>query len=183
MKELNIIENYIEDNKLDIEKVMNDFTSYIYTVLINKNSMLSDEDIEEIISDVFLAVWKNQKQLDITKKMSSYLVGITNNVYCKKFRKLSNDVDISQLDNNIYENSEIENYIELKEKNNIIINEINNMKSEDKKIFMMYYYYSKSMREISKELNIKEEKVKSRLHRIRKKIKKILEKRGYSYNG
>ena len=72
---------------------------------------------------------------------------------------------------------------ELKEKNNIIINEINNIKSEDKKIFMMYYYYSKSMREISKELNIKEEKVKSRLHRIRKKIKKILEKRGYSYNG
>ena len=57
------------------------------------------------------------------------------------------------------------------------------IKQEDKDIFVLYYYNSKSMKEIAKILNIKENKIKSRLCRIRKKIKKILEKRGYSYNG
>ena len=55
------------------------------------------------------------------------------------------------------------------------------MKEEDRRIFTNYYYYSKKIKEISKELNISEIKVKSRLSRIRKKLKKELEKRGYSY--
>ena len=60
---------------------------------------------------------------------------------------------------------------------------VNNMKQEDKEIFMSYYYYAKSIKEIADTLKIAESKVKSRLFRIRKKLKKVLEKRGYSYHG
>ena len=59
--------------------------------------------------------------------------------------------------------------------------EINNMKQEDKEIFMSYYYYAKSIKEIANTLKIAETKVKSRLFRIRQKLKKVLEKRGYHY--
>ena len=59
--------------------------------------------------------------------------------------------------------------------------ELKNMKEEDRKIFKSYYYSSKKIKDISKELNISEIKVKSRLSRIRKKLKKELEKRGYGY--
>lgn len=183
MNELNQIKDYKKDNKIDIDKVMNDFTPYIYTVLINKNSMLSGEDIEEIISDTFLALWKNQEQLDENKKISAYLVGIVNNLYYKKFRKFTNNIDISDLENELIKVLGIEEDIIDKEKENIILNEINQMKNEDKIIFKMYYYHSKSIKDIANQLKIKEEKVKSRLHRIRKKIKKELEERGYSYYG
>lgn len=182
MKGNNLIKQYIYNNRLNIEKVMNDFTPYIYTIISNKNSNLKDEDIEELISDVFLAVWKNQKKLDIDKEMSSYLAGITKNLYFKKIKYLENVIDISDYENNLCEIENIEMKTENNEKNNLIMIEINNMKQEDKEIFMSYYYYSKTMKEIAEQLRIKEEKVKSRLFRIRRKLKKSLEKRGYSYD-
>lgn len=181
MKESKKIKQYIENNKLNIEKVMNDFTPYIYTIISNKSSKLRDEDIEEIISDVYVAIWKNRKNLDTNKEMSAYIGGITNNIFCKKLRNLKDEIDIEDYENNLYDTENIEVKIENTEKSNLIINEINSMKYEDKTIFVSYYYHSKSIREIAKEINISEEKVKSRLFRIRRKLKKVLERRGYSY--
>ena len=60
---------------------------------------------------------------------------------------------------------------------------VNNMKQEDKDIFILYYYNAKSIKDIANILNIIENKIKSRLFRIRRKIKRGLEKRGYSHNG
>lgn len=60
---------------------------------------------------------------------------------------------------------------------------VNNMKQEDKDIFILYYYNSRTMKEIANILSITEKKVKSRLFRIRQKVKKFLEKRGYTNNG
>ena len=59
--------------------------------------------------------------------------------------------------------------------------ELKKMKEEDRKIFTSYYYSSKKIKDISRELSVSEIKVKSRLSRIRKKLKKELEKRGYGY--
>lgn len=80
MRESNLIKNYIQGNELNMEEVMMKYTPYIYTIIKNKDSTLSSEDIEEIISDVFLAVWKNQSKLDRNKEMSTYLVGVTKNL-------------------------------------------------------------------------------------------------------
>lgn len=183
MKETNIIKQYIENEKLNIEKIINDYTPYLYTIVNNKRSNLKEEDIEEIISDVFLAVWKNQKKLDKDKRMSSYLGGITQNIYNKKIKKLKDNIDINCYENNLYQIGSLETQVENAEREKIIRQEINNMKQEDKTIFILYYYYSKSMKEISEELGIKQAKIKSRLFRIRTKLKKMLEKKGYSYDG
>lgn len=183
MQKSNLIKNYIQDNELNIEKVMINYTPYIYTIIKNKNSSLSNEDIEEIISDVFLAVWKNQSKLDRNKELSTYLVGVTKNLYNKKIRNKNCVIDIENCKNNLFDIENIEVKIENKEKENLILMLINNMKQEDKDIFILYYYNSRAIKEIANILNITENKVKSRLFRIRKKIKKELEKRGYSYSG
>ena len=54
------------------------------------------------------------------------------------------------------------------------------MKEQDKDIFNLYYYGNRKINEISKILKITEFNVKSRLHRIRKKLKNELSKGGYS---
>ena len=100
--------------------------------------------------------------------MSSYLVGVLKNLYYKKIRNLKNTVEIENHENTLYEIEGLETQIENTEKNNIMIMEINNMKQEDKEIFMSYYYYAKSIKEIADTLKIAESKVKSRLFRIRK---------------
>lgn len=45
----------------------------------------------------------------------------------------------------------------------------------------MFYYEGKSTKEIAKGLNCTIGKIKVMLHRVRKKIKKILEDGGYGY--
>ena len=55
------------------------------------------------------------------------------------------------------------------------------MQKEDKDMFVLYYYFSKSIKEIANELNCSEFKIKSKLFRIRKKIKTNLERGGYRY--
>ena len=182
MKETKLISSYIVNDKLNIEQVMEDFTPYIYTIIINRKIDIKDEDIEEIISDVFVALWKNQNLLDTSKRLDSYIAGITRNIVSKKFRNLKNITYIDDYKDEIFEVNEMENIFEESDKIKTIMSELNNMKNEDKDIFIYFYYHYKSMKEIAVMLNISEKKVKSRLFRMRKKLKKNLEKRGYSYD-
>ena len=52
------------------------------------------------------------------------------------------------------------------------------LKDIDIKIMNLFYYSSMSIKDIAKKLNISELNVKTRLHRIRKKIKKELNNGG-----
>lgn len=177
------IYNYIDDNKLNIQKVMNDYTNYIFSIIRNDYINFSDEDIEEIILDVFFTLWNNQSKLDINKKMSSYIAGITKNLIKKKYRsnrKINENID--DFEDKLIDFSNIELSFIQRERNKIINDELNSMKTEDKNIFIKYYYYEKSIKEIADNFNMSESKVKSKLFRIRKKLHKALKKRGYISN-
>lgn len=178
MKNPDLIHNYIENNELDMEKVLKQYTPYVYKIICNKNQFLSIEDIEEIASDVFLAIWKNQQILDLNRSMSAYLSGITKNLYNKKMRNLQNNLHIDDFENSLFSEENLDIVLESSEKENAILMFINNIKQEDKDIFTLYYYNSKSIKEISHILNISQGKVKSRLFRIRNKIKYFLIQRG-----
>ena len=176
------IREYIFDGKLDIASIIKDFAGYVFVIIKNSKYNFNDEDIEEIASDVFLVIWQNQKKLDINKEIKPYIAGITKNLILKKQRMITNqNLDIEILEKSIQDNTDVYNKTEENEKTRIIMEELKNMKEEDRKIFKSYYYSSKKIKDISKELNISEIKVKSRLSRIRKKLKKELEKRGYGY--
>ena len=47
---------------LDIERIIEFYYDYIYKIL--RNIISIEEDIEEILSDVFIIFWKNYKKLD-----------------------------------------------------------------------------------------------------------------------
>ena len=169
------IYNYIDNDKLKIEEIIKDYTNYIKKIIQNTDYVrLPKEDIEEIILDVFLAVWKNQNRLDINKNMSSYISGITKNLFIKKYKKYRIHESIDD-----YE----EKCIDLtSEKQKILVEEFKKIKKEeDKEIFTMYYYEEKNIKEISKICNMSESKIKSKLFRVRRKLKKALKERGYSY--
>ena len=55
---------------------------------------------------------------------------------------------------------------------------VKGLKDIDIKIVNLFYYSSISIKDIAKKLNISELNVKTRLHRIRKKIKKELDNGG-----
>ena len=183
MKNENTIYMYIKDNMLDIDKIIDDFSGYLYTIIQNAGNFIK-EDIEEIISDTYLVLWNNQYKLDLDKKLSPYLVGIVKNLIKQKYKIFNNSYDsIESYEDILITNQGLDVVIENNEINRKIIELLNEIKEDDKEIFYEYYFYSRKIKEIAMENNISESKVKIILHRIRNKLRKELLKGGYSLNG
>lgn len=180
MNKENYITDYILNYDLDIERMIMDFKNYVLHIIENNSKgNFSYEDKEEIISDVFLSVWHNKKKIDNTRPLKNYIAGITKNlirVKFKKMNKLGNEISLEDEDPIDLKNIDI--VYEQDEINQVIAEELNNMKREEYQIFCKYYYLSKSISEIAKEMKLSENNVKVKLHRIRKKLKTRLLKRG-----
>lgn len=177
-----ILKDYLVNGKIDIDKLLDDFYSYVYMIVKNGVSIfITNEDMEEIISDVFFAIWKNSTNLLEQTDIKHYLAGITRNVIRNKYRDAEINFSISDYEEKLIDDYCIEKKAEENEQNTIISNTLKTLKSEEYKIFILYYYNSKSIKEISRELNFSTSNVKTILHRIRKKIKRNLEDGGYGY--
>ena len=175
-----LIKEYKIDDTLDLEKIIKEYRSYIYKIIVNMTfQKLSKEDIEEIISDTFFIVWKNYQKLDDEKPISSYLAGITKNLVKEKQRGKKVSQALEELKYEVQDIRPLDMIYEEREKIAMLENILKTMKKDEIEIFKFYYYEGKSNREISKMFNISEFGVKSKLYRIRKKLKKELEKGGY----
>ena len=170
------IEEYVINNKLDLDKIVDDYTPYVKTVINNMiYSNLNQEDKEERLLDTFFILWKKYNEKKIIYSLNSYIAGITRNLVKEKIKKLNYILDISDYEN-VIELSSYDLYCEDREDISKLRNSINNLKNIDIKIISLYYYSSKSIKDIAKKLNISEVNVKTRLHRIRKKIRKEFSK-------
>lgn len=167
------IKYYIKNNELDLEKIINEYSSYTATIIDNmaRNS-LNDEDKEEIVSEVFFILWKNKNKLNVYKYLSSYIAGITRNVVKEYLRKVKINFNISDYENSLYNYDKIDLLDDNVEEISKIEKKLKNMKKIDKTIFLDFYYSSKSIKDIAKEQKISEFSVKQRLYRIRNKIRK-----------
>ena len=167
------IKYYIKNNELDLEKIINEYSSYTATIIDNmvRNS-LKDEDKEEIVSEVFFILWKNKNKLNINKYLSSYIAGITRNVVKEYLRKVKINFNISDYENSLYNYDKIDLLDDNVEEISKIEEKLKNMKKIDKTIFLDFYYSFKSIKDIAKEQKISEFSVKQRLYRIRNKIRK-----------
>ena len=169
------------DNSLNLNKLVDDFTGYVFMIIKNMSKdVLTNEDFEEILSDVFLVVWKNKDKIDLNLPIKPYIAGISKNIIKNKFRnlKLTESID----DNfEMSSNFNMDSFIENNEINEIISNELNKMEEIDRKVFVLFYFNGKKSKEIAELLNLTEFNVSTKLHRIRKKLKDVLKSRGYSY--
>lgn len=173
-----LIGNYMHNNQLEIQDIIDDYYNYVYTIIKNTNNLISKEDEEEIISDVFFIVWKNQKILDINVNLSPYIASVTKKVVYKKYHELKFINNMAEQDENIIYDKDLEEIIEENEINKFIIEQLKKIGNEEYMIFTKFYYEDKKVRIIAKELNLSVSNVKTKLYRTRKKLKNILSKGG-----
>ena len=125
--------------------------------------------------DTFFILWKKFNENKNIFSLDAYIAGITRNLVKEKIRKLHYTVDISNYEN-VIEIEENELYEEEREEIIYLKNSLKNLKEIDIKIVILYYYSSKSIKDIAEELGISQSNVKTRLHRVRKKLQKQLSK-------
>lgn len=173
------LEDYIINKNLDLDKIVDDYTPYVRKIVQNMvSNNLSEEDKEEIIIDTFFVLWKRYEENYTIKSLSSYMAGITRNLIKEKLKLLKYTVDIEQC-KNLVEYSYTDIYSQEREEVNQLYKKIKGLKELDIKIITMFYYSNKSIKDIAKELNISEVNTKTRLHRVRKKIKQELKQGGF----
>lgn len=173
MKKENKIANYITKNGLDMPKIVDEYYNYISKIIKNSNN-ISLEDEEEMISDVFLVLWKNQEKLDKNANLSPYIAGITKNIIYKKYRSINKNMQLSKYEGDIVDSFNIEKIIEEREIDACIANSLQNIGNTEYEIFTKFYYQGKKVKDIAKEMNLSLSNVKTKLHRTRNKVKEIL---------
>jgi len=167
------INNYTNNHNIDLDRIIDDFTPYIKTVISNMASNnLSYEDKEEILTDTFFILWKNREK-DILN-LESYLAGIARNLVKEKFKKNSITYNIEDFENIFKVYDDIDLFSEKREKLDKLKIGYKALSEIEFKIISMFYYSSKHIKDIAKELQLSESNIKTRLSRIRKKLKKYL---------
>ena len=63
MKEKKELGNYIINENIDLDRIVDDYTPYLRTIIQNMvGDNLTEEDKEEIILDTFFVLWKKYKE-------------------------------------------------------------------------------------------------------------------------
>ena len=124
-----------------IDKIIDNFYGYVYIIVKNGVSIaITDEDIEEIVSDVFVAIWKNSSNLLKTTEIKPYLVGTAKNIIRNKYMDTELNFSISDYEENVIDICNIEEITEQKEQDKIM--QSNNAKEQLNVEIHLFFYYN-----------------------------------------
>lgn len=81
-----------------LEAVIDIYTPYVSVIVYNIiGSQMTREDVEEVVSDVFISLWRNAENLDINKGcIRTYIGTVARNLAKNKLRKLSTYVELNE---------------------------------------------------------------------------------------
>lgn len=171
----------LRKNRTDaLEYAIERYTPYVSTVAANQlDSFARPEDIEEITSDVFLALWHQRYKLTTTHLRG--FLGATSRNKTRMFLRSQGEIPVSDDDVILVGGDNTESLTLENEKTKIICSAILALGWPDKEVFLRYYYYSQTTSEIADEMSLNVEAVKSKLRRGRAKLKEILRQGDYDY--
>ena len=156
------------------------YAPYVNTIVFNIiGNKMSNRDIEEVSSDVFLVLWKNAEKIQ-PGKVKAYLSGIARNMAKDRLRGSGLDLPLEE-DILIALETDIHHDLEMREQVRLVNQAILNMEYPDREIFLRHYYYYQPLSQIAAEMAINISTVKTRLRRGREKLKDELKKGGF-YN-
>lgn len=164
-----------------LDSIINKYSSYVYTVVYNiMSGAMTQEDIEETVSDAFIKLWKNSGFLQEDKPLLPYLSVIAANEARNRLRKCKN---YAFCDNSVLDTVPGEDFFENIEKSetvSMILEAAENcLKETERELFIRHYFYGEKLEKISEHLGLTLSNSKTKLCRARKKIREYLTERGY----
>lgn len=136
----------------------------VYKLLINKT------EVEDCVQEIFVKVFANIDKFKFQSKIETWIYRISVNHIMTKNKKLDFKLEFDE--NKLV--LEFNDKLELKELENKIDEALNSLNDIDKKVFILREMEGLSYKEISKVISINEGTIKSKLHYIKIKLKKLL---------
>ncbi|WP_152393127.1 sigma-70 family RNA polymerase sigma factor [Paenibacillus guangzhouensis] len=165
-----------------LDEAITIYTGYVATIVYNLiGNMMSKEDMEEVISDVFISLWNHSDKLDERRhSIKGYLGAIARNTSKNKLRGLNSDLSINEYEMLFSEVDFVEE-IEQKERAALLFTAIDSMEEPEREIFKRYYFGDEKVGNIAKDMKMTVSSIKIKLFRGRKNLKMNLIEKGYEY--
>lgn len=154
-----------------IDEAIEIYTPYLSTVLYNLiGNSLPKEDIEEIVSDVFVMLWKNAGYIDLDKgTLRAYLAATAKNFAFKRLHKKTETASLDDM-----ELVDEKNFVDEHLQNDFVWKAVMSLGEPDNEIFVRYYKFDESLKKIANATGLNISTVKTKLFRGKRKLKKIL---------
>ena len=159
-----------------LESAIDRYSPYVAGVLRKVLGTLGTrEDLEELASDVFVALWRGAETLREDSDLKLWLGVVARNRALKHLRGLRLELP---LDEDILPGGEESpgRFWERREEAQAVRDAVLQLDAQDQDIFLRHYFWRHGVRQIALELDMKESTVKSRLKRGRDKLRTILKK-------
>ena len=168
MTDAQLLEKLQKRNRSSLETVIRRFNAYVCTIIFNTGgNSLTREDMEELVDDVFLALWNNAG--NINESLKAYIGATARNMTIKRLRGLRPEEELPEDCASDYGNPE--DTVEKNELSRMLYDEIEKLGQPDSEIFLRYYYNDQKLREIAAELGLSISNVKMKLMRGRGRLR------------
>lgn len=176
MDERALLKKLKNKNEKALQETIQRYTAYVSTIIKEiLNSRATVEDIEELVADTFISLWKTSERIDYVQysSLKAYIGEIARNK-AKDYLKMNKDIDLELYENAILIDDGIERQLLQKEQQQYIQKLLTKLKPEDQKIFLLHYYQYKKVDEIALIMHMNPQTVKTRLRRGRETLRTLL---------
>ena len=183
MEDTQIIALYLSRQEAAIGETAKKYGGYINQIAYN--ILRCREDTEEIAADTYLAAW-NAIPPEIPRVLKHFLSRIARNLSFKRLEYLgaekrggNADLLLSELEECIPDpRRNPEEAVQAKQLAESVNRFLATLSAEDRGLFLCRYYYAMPAPQLAERFGISPRQVKYRLEKLRKALKKQLEKEG-----
>ena len=163
-----------------LTEIIGFYTPYLFTIASNvMSTALPREDIEEVVSDSFVALWTHRQEL-LPGKLKPWLAAVTRN-RAKDALRAAHAAE--PLDDDLFEIAAPENMekaVLQAELTELARQAVESLGEPDSEIFRRHYFLYQKTEEIAANLNMNAATVRTRLARGRERLRAYFTERGYS---
>jgi RNA polymerase sigma-70 factor (ECF subfamily) len=176
MRDAALMERLRQKDQDALEQLTTRYRSYVCTVLSNMLSGFGGwADVEELCSDVFLALWQYAESVN-AGKVKQWLGTVARNrakSWLRSRKTLPMDLDEIDLPD---DRPGLEEEAVREELAAAVRRAVDSLRAKDREIFLRYYFYLQTAEAIAAEMDLPPATVRSRLSRGREILRKKLEK-------
>lgn len=185
MDDQTIIELFWHRDEQALRKTQQKYGAYC--AAIAKNILRSPEDSQECIQDAYMRLWDSippQKP----RCLRAYLGRITRNLAVNRLRAMNAQcrgggtqlLPLEELRDLVSGQGDPLSELEKQQLANCISGFLRLLPPEKQRLFLLRYWYAEPLSQVAAETGLTEDKIRNDLFRLRKKLKKHLEKEGFT---
>ena len=160
------------------------YRSYCYTIALRV--LGNPEDAEECVNDMLLDAWRSIPPAG-PESLSAFLGKITRRIAIDRLRSRTSlkrggdeaDLTLEEFAEDLPWDGDPANEVEKKELQAAVRRFVNMLSPLDRSLFVLRYWSLEPVAEVAEKLALSESNTAVKLHRLRKRLQKVLEQEGW----